>query len=579
MNNILNALMGIVRNIGLRGYIAIGAGVCVLLALILVLNLRSSVDYSALYSGLNQQDTQEISNLLTTSGIEFETRSEGTAVWVDSAALDRARLLLAQEGLPRGESTIGYELFDETSNLGTSNFIQNINRLRALEGELARTISTIRGISNARVHLVLPQRELFSREEEKASGSVFLSLGAGQQLSPQQITAIRNLVASAVPKMDPAAISVTDNNGNLLAQDESDLGESMRLETVEQIRRDYEQRLRTTIQRIVGSSIGQQNVRAEVAIEMDFDRTTRREEIFDPETQVERSNQVIEEESTSQEIDEAVTVANNLPDAAAEPAAGPTTTESSRRVEQTTNYEISRVVTDSIREIGIVRRLSVAVLVNGTYAQEPDPETGEFIYLPRSEAEMQSLVALVQSTVGFNPARGDSVEVVNLEFTDLRPDPARTSVQETLQTLAGIPQSVLLPILQALVAGVIVILLIVLVVRPILLRTMDAARKSREMTRRGGLAQIFERAEKARISVQSDPALPNYETADEVSQAARQGDGSSDDRSRKLIQNLISSNKISGSVQEGLITQTSDLVSSHPEQTISVLRAWMYEQG
>ncbi len=325
---------------------------------------------------------------------------------------------MAEEGLPNGGS-IGYEIFDKSESFGTINFVQNVNLVRALEGELARTIRTMGQVTEARVHLVLPKRQLFSRKRQEPSASIVIKTRGPKKLGKVQVLSIQHLVASAVPELKISRISVIDHRGRLLARagspdDRGVIGASDN----DEIQRDQEERLVRAIEELPEQSVGIGKVRAQVTAQMNFDRITTNSETYDPEGQVVRSTQNVEEKANSldQRSGADVTVSNNLPDAKDSKTQNKdNTTNQSSRVEETVNFEISKTVKSHVREMGTVKRLSIAVLVDGTYSLDKDDKR---IYKPRSKKEIDDLSALVRSAVGFDTKRGDTLRVVNMRFVN-----------------------------------------------------------------------------------------------------------------------------------------------------------------
>jgi len=268
--------LGVAR-LGIMGAIIVG----MLLFFTFVSFRVSAPDMALLYSDLSNMDSSAVAAKLEETEIPYRISPDGTRVEVPQDSVGRARMLLAQEGLPNGGS-LGYELFDEQSGFGTTNFVQNVNQVRALEGELARTIGSLENIRSARVHLVLPQRELFSRESRQSSASVFLGLRPGVNIASEQISSIQSLVASAVPELNVAYVSIVDNTGKLLARGGEDAGTLMSGKAEER-RLGYESRLTQKIEDQVSRIVGFGNVRATVTAEMNFDRISTNEELYDPE--------------------------------------------------------------------------------------------------------------------------------------------------------------------------------------------------------------------------------------------------------------------------------------------------------
>ncbi|MCH7898385.1 MAG: flagellar M-ring protein FliF [Proteobacteria bacterium] len=261
-----------------------------------------------LYGDIDPSDAGQIVTKLEAMGVPYELRGGGTQIFVPTDRALRLRMAMAEEGLPSGGS-IGYEVFDRSNSLGSTRSMQNINLLRALEGELARTIRSLSQITGARVHLVMPKRELFSRDTIDPSASIVIEMAGGNRLAKAQVLAIRHLVASAVPGLKPAQISIIDSRGNLLARggDGEDDG-VMAAVASQDYRQALENRLKRVIEELLEQSVGIGKVRAEVSAEIDFDRITISSEIFDPESQVVRSSQLIEESSDSTESGNADTV-------------------------------------------------------------------------------------------------------------------------------------------------------------------------------------------------------------------------------------------------------------------------------
>ena len=421
-----------------------------------------------LYSDLQSDDANRIAQQISGQGIPHELRRNGTEIFVPTDAVAKVRLSIAQQGLPRGGS-IGYEIFDKSDALGSTNFTQNVNLVRALEGELSRTIRSIDSVRAARVHLVLPQREMFSRNKQPASASIILTMRTAGRLPREQVLAIQHLTAAAVPGLEPQRISIVDSKGSLLARGFEEQGvDGMMAAKADERRRNYETQLAHALEELLEKSVGFGNVRAEVSAEMDFDRVTTNEETYNPEGQVVRSTQTVEETSSNREGDAnpPVGVATNLPDAAIGGGEAGSASSAENRTEETVNYEISKKVVSHVREAGVIKRLSVAVLIDGSYVPN---EKGERIYKERSEQEMTNLAALVRTTVGFNPDRNDKIEVINMRFAEGEAPP-----EEPLQLFFGFGKNEILRMAEILVLSIVAILVILLVVRPLLSRAFEA---------------------------------------------------------------------------------------------------------
>ncbi len=382
---------------------AVGAGV---LGLILWFALRAGQPAMApLYAELDPRDAGAVVAALERQRVPFRIGGGGTTVLVPEDQVARLRLALARDGLPAGGG-VGWEIFDRGESLTTTPFQQDVNRLRALEGEIARTIRGLSGVRAARVHLVLPRREAFSRQSAEAQASVVLTMQGSGRLDREGVQAVLHLVATAVPGLKPAAISIVDSRGELLARGGQAVSGPAAAATGEEMRRTESLRIARAVEEMLERTLGPGRVRAEATVEMDFDRVQTTEERYDPENQVPRSVQSSQEQSRNAEPGN-TSVANQLP--GAEPSGGNAGSEE-RKTEETTNYEIGRTVRNTTREHPTVRRLSLAVLVDGVTEGTPPA------FRERSAEELARLATLVRSAIGADERRGDRVEVVSMRF-------------------------------------------------------------------------------------------------------------------------------------------------------------------
>jgi flagellar M-ring protein FliF len=528
------------RSLGAARLLALGATALGLLGLFGFLLLRvAEPPYTLLYGELELTDSAAIVGRLEALGVTFRLQGDGRAILVPADQALRLRMTLAEEGLPRGGS-VGNEIFDQQSALGTTEFLANVNLRRALEGELARTIASLADVRAARVHLVLPRRELFRRQQVEPSASVTLHMYGGRRLDHRQVQAVQHLVAAAVPGLSPGRIAIVDDHGALLARGAEGEAESAFATQADELRQAYEARLKRTVEELLERSLGPGRVHAEVNAEIDFDQETITEETFDPDGQVVRSTQTVEEETrvAERDQDETVSVGNNLPNAAAEtPAAGRTNNESTTRTEETVNYEISRRLRNHTQVGGRVQRLSVAVLVDGRMA--PDA-SGEPVYTPLDATELDEMASLVRSAIGFDQARGDVVEIRNMPFS-VAPagDVAQTwwqPIKYDLMRLAEIAALLL-----------VVLMLILLVARPMLARLLPPATS--------GLAPAGAR-QAALPAGAGAPALP-----------APKGDAPP----------TVEVDAVHGRVGGELMRRTRDVVEQAPEEAVTVIRSWLQE--
>lgn len=411
------------KSLGPSRLAAMGAVALGLIGFFVFIVLRfSAIQQVPLYTGLSLDDSASIVQQLTSAGTAFTLKDNGTTILVDETKLDQTRMSLAQQGLPAGDS-VGYEIFDKTDALGTTSFVQSVNALRALEGELSRTIRTIRQVDQARVHLVLPEKQLFKKDEQKPTASIVLKTRG--TLDPGQIRAIQHLVASAVSGLDPSRISIIDETGRLLAQGNGDeTSASYLASNADERTTAYQNQVESRVRDIVESIVGAGRARVRVAAEMDFNRVQETQDTFDPNSQVVRSTQTREEKSLSQDNqgNPPVSAGNQIPNANQQQTPNAAqTSDNAQTTEETINYEISKTTRTQVTEVGGVKRLSVAVLVDGRYT--PDAK-GVMVYAPRPQAELDQITSLVRTAMGFDDKRGDQVQVVNLQFADSPPGPA-----------------------------------------------------------------------------------------------------------------------------------------------------------
>jgi flagellar M-ring protein FliF len=319
-----------------------------------------------LFTDLTLEDSTAIVKELERQGIAYELRNDGEIVLAPKDRVPRLRMTLAESGLPKGGG-VGYEIFDKSDALGATSFVQNINHLRALEGELSRTIRSLDRVQAARVHLVLPDRPLFSRETPEASASIVLKVRG--KLEPQQVNAIRHLTASAVSGLKPERVSIVDETGRLLADGARGTANSGDSSDDRQIA--YERRLREQVEGIVSSVVGPGHARVQLTADFDFNRVTQTSEKYDPEGRVMRSSQTREESAASADNKQGqVTVANAIPGAPPTPDTGPLNRDQSKKTEEIVNYEISKSTKIEVTEGGRLNRVSVAVLVDGNYTKD-----------------------------------------------------------------------------------------------------------------------------------------------------------------------------------------------------------------
>lgn len=415
----MDNLTQLINRIGLPRLAAMATVAVLMLGFFGFLVMRAQTpNLAPLYTGLSLEDSSAILSQLQTQNIPYELRGDGDTILVPRDQITTLRMSLASSGLPqRGQ--VGYEIFDQQSTLGATSFVQNINNVRALEGELARTITSLNRIKSARVHLVLPERELFRRDRKDPSASIVLSVRG--ELSNGEIRAIQHLVASAIEGLIPNRVSIVDDQGNLLASGSEDDAGGALAGQAEERTLGYENRMRTRLEDMLANVVGAGRARVEVSAELDFNRSTTTSETFNPDGQVVRSTQNRENQNRSNGNNGQVTVANELP-GASQNAANGGATETGNSTEEVTNYEISKTTNTAVTEAGALKRLTVAVVVDGIYTTDT---SGTSTYAPRSADDLAQITTLVRSAVGFSETRGDQVDVVNMQFAE-RPQAAAT---------------------------------------------------------------------------------------------------------------------------------------------------------
>ncbi|MCC6888468.1 MAG: flagellar M-ring protein FliF [Hyphomicrobiales bacterium] len=543
-------MKGLVEFLKSLGAARIAAMVAVAVALIgffaFLIMRFSAPQMTMLFSELSIEDSGAIIKDLERQGIPFQLRNEGSTILVPRDRVTRLRMKLAESGLPKGGG-VGYEIFDRSDTLGATSFVQNVNHLRALEGELARTIRAIDRVQMARVHLVLPERPLFSRDRPEASASIVLRVRG--MLEPQQVRAIRHLVASAVNGLKPERVSVVDESGRLLA-DGARSDNAMGL-TADERQMAFERRLREQVEAIVNSVVGPGRARVQLSADFDFNRITQTSERFDPEGRVMRSSQTREETSASGNGQEGqVTVGNELPGGQRGADGQQTPREQSRKTEEVVNYEISRSTKTEVTEGGRVSRISAAVLVDGTYTRTGN---GEPTYQPRQQEELDRIAALVRTAIGFDQRRGDQVEVVNLRFAETPAQPI-AEASGWLSFLQFTKADVMhwIELLVMLLLGVIVLLT---VVRPLVGRILapDESRKQEAAIAAAIAGGAMQGAIAAGASPDDIKAVP--------SQTAK----------------MIDIAQVQGQVHAQSVQRVGELVDKNPNETVSIIRSWLHE--
>ena len=535
-----------------------------------------------LFTDLSVEDSSAIVKDLERQAIAYELKNDGAIVLVSKDKVARLRMKLAEGGLPKGGG-VGYEIFDKTEALGATSFIQNINHLRALEGELARTIRSIDRVEAARVHLVLPDRPLFSRDKLEATASIVLKVRG--TLEPQQVRAIRHLVATAVNGMKPERVSVIDETGKLLADGAAaDNAEG----NADERKSAFESRLRNQVEAIVSSVVGPGHARVQLTADFDLNRITETTDKFDPDSRVLRSSQTREEQSSTNDGKDSgqVSVGSELP-GSNKPAEGSTgSREQNKKTEEIVNYEISHTTKTEVIEAGRIKRVSAAVLVDGNYTKN---DKGEMVYAPRPKEEIDRIAALVRSAIGFDAKRGDQVEVVNLRFAETAPvsvgEPAgwMSYLQFSKDDIMGAAEKGVMALL-----GLIVL---ITVVRPLVRRIVTP--EGAEGVAAGVAGAAGTAGVAGAIGVQSAGGVNVVQGAGGMTISGGAGGSITNTGGANIsiaggdeavtISNrtsaMIDVAKVQGQVHAQSVQKVGELTENNPHEAVSIIRNWLHEDA
>ncbi|HET9717199.1 MAG TPA: flagellar basal-body MS-ring/collar protein FliF [Pseudolabrys sp.] len=564
----MQAFFDFVKSLGAARLTAMGA---VTLALVgcfaFLMTQMMTPQMVPLFTDLSVDDSASIIKDLERQGVPYQLKNDGAIIMAPKDKVARLRMKLAESGLPKGGG-VGYEIFDKTDALGATTFVQNINHLRALEGELARTIRSIDRVQAARVHLVLPERPLFSREKVDASASIVLKVRG--TLEPQQVRAVRHLVATAVHGLKPERVSVIDETGKLLA-DGATPDNPLNGISSDERKLAYENRLRNEVETIVSSVVGPGHARVQINADFDVNRITQTSDKFDPDGRVVRSSQTREEQSATIDNKEgAVSVGTELPGGNRQQPEPANRGDQSRKTEEIINYEISRTTKTEVIEAGRVNRISAAVLVDGTYNKN---DKGEVAYQPRPKEELDRIAALVRSAIGFDAKRGDQVEVVNLRFADPKPSPINeptgwmSYLQFTKDDIMGAAEKGVMALL-----GLVVLFM---VVRPLVRRIITPE----------GAAAPFAFAS-APAPASGEPATGGVLLSGVNGSITSTGGpnvsivgGDESVAISNRTSAMIDIAKVQGQVHAQSVQKVGELADKNPHEAVSIIRNWLHEDA
>jgi flagellar M-ring protein FliF len=545
-------LSDFIRNVGAARFGVMAGVAAVLTAFFLyVAGVVTEPAKSILYAGLEAREAASVTAKLDAMNVPYEAKGDGGTILVPADQVTKLRMELASENLPA--AGVGYEIFDKSDSFGTTAFVQNINQLRALEGELARSIQTIEGIESARIHLVVPERQLFSHDSQNPSASVVLKTRG--TLDREQVAAIQHLVAAAVAGMEPSRVAIIDDKGELLAGGEDKTGAEATSSDEESQTTNFEDRLRQRIESMVASLVGPGHVRVQVAADMNYNHTSETAEIYDPDSKVVRSTQTVEQNSTdaSGTASGAVSVATAVPGGqqSNQGNSSDNPKSASTRTEETTNYEISKTVRTSTQDGGQVKKLSVAVAVDGILTGVG----GKDDYKPRSAQEMQQIDALVKSAIGYDKTRGDVVQVVNMPFAKVDMGPSTPAPTPLL----GLDSSDWFKIIEVAILSLTALLIGFFVLRPLIGRMFAPNQTA------GGQRMLVQQQSAGQLPgpAQTQPGISGPQTASAGALPAPES--------------MIDISRIEGQVRESSIRKVGEVVQAHPEEALAILRSWLHQ--
>jgi flagellar M-ring protein FliF len=547
----VNAITQFIHALGAARIAAMGAVAAGLIGFFIYLMMQlSAPQMTILFSDLEFEDSLGVIKKLEGLNIPHEVRQQGAVILAPKDRVLRLRMELAEEGLPAGGS-VGYEIFDKTGSLGTTSFVQNINRTRALEGELARTIRALRRVTRARVHLVLPKKKIFSREKLTPTASIVLKTRGN--LVSSQISAIQHLVASAISGLEPGHVTIVDDTGRMLASGNEGSNGLASAKSDERTL-GLETRMRKKIEEIVSSVVGQNRARIRVTAELDFNRITKTSDSFDPDARVVRSTQNREESNNSSRANrsQAVSAGSELPGADAENGSG-SDKDASKKIEEIVNYEISRITKTEIFAGGRIKHLSVAVLIDGTYSVGAD---GKPAYKERSQKELDKISDLVKSAMGFVKTRGDQLHVVNLRFADTTVAPITEEGEAGFFDLA---KSDYFHIAELAILFIISSLILLFVVRPLVRRIITPEEIKDDPAIRIG---TDEHGNHVVTNTSGHPLLEGHEPLALEDKSSETSD-------------VIKNARIIGDIQASAVQEIGNIVENSPADSVAVLRHWM----
>jgi len=529
----------------LAALIGVAAGaIAVIAAVVLMMGKQPN---ELLLSNVDPKESAAATAALDAAGIKYETKGDGATILVPRDKVNTARQLIFTKGLVTSGS-VGYEIFDTGSALGQTDFVQQLNRQRALQGELERTITGWDGVKAARVHLVLPKRQLFEEDAEQPTAAVTIS--TGREPSPDMVRAVQNLVAGSVAGMKPDRVNVIDQHGKTLSAGNDG---SLAGKIAQDAKSESEARIAKTVKDMIEGVLGPGKARVNVTADLDLNRVTTQERKFDPDGQVIRSESTNANNSSETKDDQGgVTATQNIPGQTPNGFQPLGSKQDSN--EAVTNYEISESTKTTVQEPGSIRKVAVAVAVDGVTA--PPGKDGKVgAYTPRSAQEMAQLEQLVKTAVGFDQARGDQVSVVNVRF----PQPEEQGLGRA-GLMAGFDKNDIMRFIELGVLAIVALLVLLFAVRPFLKSLMSPPPTP--------LGLALNAPQVTRMVTLSDGSTQEV-IVDQSGEPIALAGPDMDQR--------IDIAKIEGQVKASSIKRVSEFVDRHPDESVAILRSWLHE--
>jgi flagellar M-ring protein FliF len=547
----LEKFLGAIQRFGvgrLAALIGVAAGAIAVIAAVMM--MMSKQPNELLLSNVDPKESAAATQALDAAGIKYETKSDGATIYVARDKVNSARQLIFTKGLVTSGS-VGYEIFDTGNALGQTDFVQQLNRQRALQGELERTIQGWDGVRAARVHLVMPKRQLFEEDAEKPTAAVTIS--TGREPSADMVRAVQNLVAGSVAGMKPEAVNVIDQHGKTLS---SGSDGSLAGKMAQDAKSEAEASIAKRVQSMIDGVLGAGKARVNVTADLDLDRVTTQEEKFDPDGQVVRSESTNANDASESKNDDTggVTSTQNIPGQTPNGFQGLGSKSNSN--ESVTNYEVSKSVTTTVREPGQVKKISISVAIDGVTAP-PGKDGKPGAYTPRSAEEMAQLEQLVKTAVGFNAERGDQVSVVNVRF----PQPEDQGLGKA-GLLDGMDKNDIMRFAELGVLAVVALLILLFAVRPFL--------KSLTSPPPTPLGLALNSPQVTRMVTLSDGTTQEVIVDQTGAPMALAGPVSEMDQRIDIA-------KIEGQVKASSIKRVSEFVEKHPDESVAILRSWLHE--